>query len=89
MSEYMIRNSETKQFSGGIIRRGWQKSHYVNFKARGKVWTTETLLKQHLLKCFQQNVKMENWEIVEVQYVPTKPIEEWVDGKMLLKILKN
>lgn len=89
MSEYMIRNSETKQFSSGIIRRSWQKSHFVNFKTRGKVWTSQTLLKQHLVKCFQKNIKMEHWEIVEVQYVPTKPIEDWVDGKMLIKIINS
>ena len=93
MKEYMIINTKIGAFSSGIIRHTYDflshsRRYMVQFKTTGKKWTSETLLKKHLLNCALKKVNMDNWEIVEVQYVPTKPIFEWFDEKMSIKLLK-
>lgn len=93
---FKIKHRETGLFSHGIIQKGWQYDHVgkkytynVQFSARGKEWTNETLLKKHLLQCAQKGVKWNEWEIIEVVHTPTKPISDWFDQKMLYKVIKN
>jgi hypothetical protein len=91
--EYMIRNTLNNLFSNGIVRPSFDWIRHcskfeVRFNERGKIWRSEKLLKQHLLKCVKKRIPTEHWEIVEVQYTPTKPLYEWFDEKMTLSLLK-
>jgi hypothetical protein len=61
----------------------------VRWAKKGKEWTTEKLLKAHLTKCIEMTGSVpSNWEIFELTYNAT-PIEEWIDNKMLIKILSH
>jgi hypothetical protein len=88
---YKIRNTTTGFFSHGIVSM-WRSNVYgetsVKWSRSGKTWLTEEGIKSHLLKCYAAYGIPSTWEIVEVEYKPTKPVNEWVDAKMLLKILK-
>lgn len=91
MPIYKIRNKENGFYSNGIVRQtGWgaNKGYDVTFNYKGKEWTEEKNLKNHLLKCMKSGIKMDTWEVVEVVYHPTKPIMDWFDHKMLIKVMK-
>lgn len=91
MPIYRIRNKENGLYSNGIVRQvGWasNKRFDVTFNYKGKEWTDEKLLQNHLLKCMKSGIKMDTWEVVEVVYNPTKPIMDWFDHKMLIKVMK-
>jgi hypothetical protein len=92
-AKFKIRNSYG-QYSKGVVMGGWDrqfehKTFYINWGKKGKEWTSEKTLKTHLLKCAQCGILDSTWEILEVKYHPTKPVNDWIDQKMLLKILKN
>jgi hypothetical protein len=84
-------------WSNGIIQEGYYTSgptgtrnRVVRFSKKGKEWKTEKGVKDHLLKWLLfGNAIPKEWEIVEVVYAPTKPMEEWLDAKMTLALLKN
>ena len=82
-------------YSNGIINECYtgdysKKSYSVNWSTRkGKEWTSEKNLKAHLLKCLQRGINISEWEVLELRYHPTKPINDWVDAKMLCKVLKS
>lgn len=89
---YKIHNKVTKLYSNGVILPNWRrgsKYYVVTFGKRGKEWTDEKLLKNHITKVLTKMKWNPDWEIVEVQYFPTKPIDEWVDGPMLLELMKK
>lgn len=91
MPIYKIRNNANAGYSNGIVRQtGWgpHKAYTVTFNSKGKEWLDEKNLKSHLLKCMKNGIKMDNWEVVEVVYHPTKPIMDWFDQKMLVKVMK-
>lgn len=74
-------------------RYSWDEVHQtaifdVTWSRKGKVWTNEKLLKAHLLKYTIANGLPSDWEVLEVTEIPTKPMNEWVDAKMLVKLLK-
>jgi hypothetical protein len=88
---YKIKN-DLGMFSHGIIQSRWRPEgtyYYVRFTGKGKDWTSEQNVKAHLLKCAQKGILEDTWEVVQVVHQPTKPLEEWVDQKMLMKIIKG
>lgn len=84
---YKIRNTKTGQYSHGNISV-WQKKMYIKWSAKGKEWTNEKNLRAHLLKCATLDGIPTDWEVIEIKHVATKPIEEWIDNEMLMKLLK-
>lgn len=91
--EYMIRDTKTGAYSSGFVINGYDfttksRKYVVRFKERGKIWTSEKLIKKHLLNCALKKVNMDTWEVIEVKYLPTKPIFEWFDEKMSIQLLK-
>jgi hypothetical protein len=81
-------------FSKGAVTSDWDsinntKTYKVTWDKNGKEWCTEKTLKSHLMKCAKCGILDQSWEILEVKYHPTKPIDEWIDQKMLIQILKN
>lgn len=90
MPQYQIRNSTTGLFSHGVLTNQYWRggTTVLKWSVHGKQWKTEKSLKNHLLKCAQQKVDMSGWEIVELFYRPTKPVDEWFDSKMLRDLLK-
>ena len=91
---FKIRIKGTNSYSNGTINllydRETKKKHpEVNWTRKGKEWTNEKNVKAHLLKFVSNGGDIGNWEVVEVVYAPTKPIDEWVDTVMLMKILQQ
>lgn len=89
--KFMIRNTVTGKYSRGIINKGYGTSS-VNWDAkRGKVWTKEKYLKDHLLNYALQcgTDAFDTWEIVEIVEQPTRPVMDWLDASMTLKLLKK
>jgi len=91
---YKIRNTKTGSFSNGVVNvwtdsKTGKKEMLLNWSKKGKEWTTERALKNHLLKVISTMGMPKDWEIVQVTYQPTKPISEWVDAKMLMQVLKK
>jgi hypothetical protein len=89
---YKIRRAGSNMFSCGAIYTNSTKQTgevVVQWSKKGKEWTTEKLLKAHLTKCIEMTGGVpSNWEIFELTYNAT-PIEEWIDNKMLVKILSH
>ena len=88
---YKIRSSGGL-FSHGVISKSrWVKDqpYVVKWSTKGKEWTTERAIKQHLSKAIASGVSVTGWEILQVTYTPTKPLDEWIDAKMLMTILKK
>ena len=87
---YKIRHTVTGQFSHGVVQaRCRDRDACVKWSRKGKEWTSEKNVKAHLTKAIGAGVNMANWEILELQYLPTKPINDWFDAKMLVKLLKK
>lgn len=89
---YKIRIKGSSSYSNGVInvyRDGAKKFPQCNWNKKGKEWADEKNVKAHLLKYVSLGGDIGNWEVVEVVYHPTKPIDEWVDAKMLMKVLQN
>jgi len=97
MSSYKIRRIDDGRFSHGVVthRRPFvfgsagEIRHDVKWSSKGKVWNTEKAVKSHLTIALQFGLPIAQWEIVEVVLLPTKPMDEWIDAKMLLKVLKK
>lgn len=96
-TKYKIRNKDGL-FSCGAVQKGY-KSHqdggysyayYVSWNNKGgKTWNTEKALKDHLLKCLMHKIPIEDWEVIRIESTVDKPIMDWVDTNMQLKILKE
>ncbi len=90
MSNYQIRKlSNPVYYSQGAIYR-WSDTHKVNWTfKKGKIWKTEKAVKAHLLKYLTLVGSVDDLEIIEIVEIPTKPAHDWIDAKMLTKVLKN
>jgi hypothetical protein len=88
---FKIRHGEDYYSHGVIGSNYWDKDKKptLGWSKKGKEWKTEKGVKDHLLKWITKGGSIEGWEVVEVVYHPTKPMSEWVDAKMLMKVLKN
>lgn len=88
---YKIRYSaESTLYSQGIIKRSYDNTYRVDWASKkGKVWTTETAVKEHLLKYTKLVSKPDNWVIVQIDETDTKPIDDWFDSTMVFKLLKR
>ena len=92
---WMIRLKGTHTYSKGAIRSSYSSAHdgkfyYVDWTSKkGKVWSTEAALKEHLLKYTKLAGMPTEWEVTEITEAPSKPIEDWFDEKMTLKLLKR
>lgn len=95
---YKIRDTNTGQYSNGIIlrcteynttTRCYDARYDVTWGTKGKIWKTEKAVKDHLLKYALAVGKPTDWEIVEIIENPTKPIHDWFDAAMILKLLKK
>lgn len=90
MPNYQIRKKGSEIYSNGIITRSsFSQKLSVTWSAKGKTWKTEKAVKDHLLKYIKKVGPINDFEIVEVVLSPTKPIEDWVNPKMLMEILKS
>lgn len=89
--KFMIRNTESGMYSCGIISKGYGISSVNWHPKRGKVWTKEKYLKEHILNYALQcgTADFDKWAVVEIVEQPTKPINEWMDASMTLKLLKK
>jgi hypothetical protein len=81
-------------YSHGVINTHYDsatkiRTPFVKWSSKGKEWTSEKNVKDHLLKFIQLGGTVDDWEVIEVIYHPTRPIEDWIDDKMLMKVLKN
>jgi len=86
--QYKIRDIETGEYSSGIVSSYRDKR--VSFNKKGKVWTTESALKKHLMKCITDGGGIpENWEVVKLVEEPVKEMNEWIDSEMLVALLKH
>jgi len=89
---YKIRNINSGSFSHGIIRKSrWsaEEHWFVKWSKKGKEWATEKAVKDHLMKVIEVNGNIPDfWEIVEFTQQPSKTLHDWIDSKMLCKILK-
>ncbi len=91
---YKIRIKGSSSYSNGVInvyRDTVTKKSFPECKwnRKGKEWADEKNVKAHLTKYVSLGGSISTWEVVEVVYHPTKPIDDWVDAKMLMKILQN
>lgn len=90
---YKIRDSETGLYSTGLINKynsNANKKTAVAFNKKGKIWTSEKLVKVHLMKCITDAYGIPgNWEVVKLVEEPVKAMDEWVDAQMLMQILKH
>ena len=91
---YKIRNTVTGWFSKGIITNIYnyktkETEKNVRWGSDGKIWSSEKTVKAHLLKMMLVSTIPSTWEIVKVEYLPTKPMSDWVDSTMLMKVLKQ
>lgn len=85
---FKIRN-QAGQFSHGVINKQRHTGKwFINWSNHGKQWKTEKAVKAHLAKALKLVSGVASWEIIQVTYSSTKPIEDWVDDKMLVDILK-
>lgn len=90
MSLFKIRRVGTKSFSKGLVQRGWDKKFHVDFSEKShKTWTDEKLVQKHIEKAVVNGIDVSNWEVVEVTYTPTKPINDWISPKVTIAILKK
>lgn len=86
---YKIRIKGTHSYSHGVIVRTWADQGWkVRWSSKGKEFPNERSITNHLMKAASKGI-LGNWEIIEVIHQPTKPLEEWIDQKMLMKILKK
>ena len=90
---YKIRKANGWFSHGVITERRWHsdntKIYHIRWSGKGKEWSSEKTVKDHLLKCAQKGILEETWEVIQVVHQPTKPISEWIDAKMLMKIIKK
>lgn len=84
---YKIR-SKGGLFSHGVMLKDYAGRMYVKWSPKGKEWKTEKAVRDHLLKWIKAN-GVPDWEIVRVVYEPTMPIQDWVDAKMLVALIKQ
>lgn len=90
---YKIRRNGS--FSNGTINMEYADQTYkkkipsVNWSRKGKEWSSEKTVKDHLFKWISNGGSVVGWEVVEVVYSPTKPINDWIDPAMLIKILQK
>lgn len=89
---WRIRLKGTNTYSKGTIYSGYTngKTYYVQWTSKtGKVWKTEKALKEHLFKYTKLVGMPADWEVTELTETVAKPIEDWFDANMTLKLLKR
>lgn len=88
---WMIRDTVTGKYSNGIIQAHPDGCYVSGWGKRGKVWTDVKYLKEHILKWSQHSPEGQcpnTWEVLEIVET-AKPINEWIDAEMTLKLLKR
>lgn len=86
---YKIRDTNTGLYSNGLVRPS-NKETTVGWSKKGKMWTSEALVKKHLMKCITDAHGIpDNWEVVKLIEEPVKSMDEWIDAQMLVEILKH
>ena len=91
---YKIQDKRNGLFSNGIIynRQGSKekKIPLVRWNKKGKQWASEELLKKHLMNCIELTGGIPSeWEVMEFTQEPSRKLHEWIDSKMLMKILSK
>jgi len=90
---YKIRMKGTSSYSRGRVEFqrtvNGKRIHSVNWKARGKEWASEALVKKHLMTCIEKGVDMTGWEIMEFTQQPSKSMNEWFDAKMTFAVIRH
>ena len=89
---YKIRDKENNLFSSGSINRSESKREncvqILRWNKKGKQWSSDVPLKKHLLECIKLGGIPSSWEVMEFTQEPSKELNQWIDDKMLVKILK-
>lgn len=88
---WVIKDPATGKYSNGVINTSHGRP-YVGWSKIGKKWTSEKLLKEHILKYSQLHSSgqcPETWQVLEVREEPTKPINDWIDASMVMRLLKK
>ena len=82
-----------KSFSQGTInieRSPSGKVGVVNWSVKkGKIWTSEKTLKDHILYAILYGMDVSTWQVIEITFHPPKPLEDFIDAKMTAKILSR
>ena len=90
---YKIRDKSypSPYYSHGIITGFDKERGYIaiKFSKKGKEWTSEKTVKDHLTKVIEKIGGIpSHWEIMEFTQQPSRELNDWIDGKMLVKMLK-
>lgn len=88
---WVIKDSVTGKYSNGVIH-AYNGRPCVGWSKTGKKWSSEKLLKEHILKYSQMHASgqcPETWQVLEVKEEPTKPVNDWIDATMVMKLLKK
>jgi len=89
---YKIKDKDTGLYSHGVISRWSTKRDeeltIQKWSKKGKEWTSEVLVKKHLMACIELGGIPASWEIEEFTQQPSKELNKWIDAKMLVKILQ-
>lgn len=94
---FKIKNTSNGYFSHGVIMNYSEMKKdpnktYMNIKwsRKGKEWTSEETVKEHLLKVIELVGSVpDSWEIMEFTQQPSKSLHDWIDNKMLVKMLQR
>ena len=79
-------------YSMGRVERMWREggsTYVVSRSTNGKIFKTEKAVKDHLLKCSITNIDMSEFKVKQIKIVDTKPVNDWFDDKMLMKVMKS
>lgn len=89
---YKIKDRDNGLFSNGSVNRFYSKEEnrvvIQKWSKKGKEWTSDVLLKKHLLECIKLGGIPSSWEVMEFTQEPAKELNDWIDNEMLVKILK-
>lgn len=87
---YKIRIKGTHSYSHGVITQFSYRDNIwkVRWSSKGKLFPNELSVKNHLMRAAEKGI-LGDWEVIEIIEQPTKPLDEWVDQKMLMKLIKT
>jgi len=90
---FKIRDKKSGLYSHGVISSydyaGFKTiSDRIKWSRKGKEWADEKRVKDHLLKCLSYGGIPSSWEIMEFTQQPSRELNEWMDAKMLIAVLK-
>lgn len=96
---YIIRDRATDLFSKGKVFYHYGNSR-LNIPARynvqwteqsyrAKLWSTEALVKKHLLLAARKNIDYSSWEVIKL--LPADPVAavDCFDDRMLIALIKK